>query len=167
MLIDLSIRPPMVVPHEAEGHLILRTMETRQVSGVVGRGLEPLRSNVRYPMKGATSLLETEVRPLWLYGLESSVLPDPFEVATGYVDLVTGKLGQWRLQVTLQYRKNKTWLVQVLSPEIGPLVAVSTKEDLLPSSAVTIPCRFPLQRLMGDKLQGPHNAWSKLTEDTD
>lgn len=194
MLLDLSCWPILVISHEAIGHLVVRTMGTVQVNGLVshqrrGDGLRDkaetkvIEPGVQLP-RGRSVLIETKLDPVpnfnvalanlnheRLFGhsrpkAEVEVLPDPYEVATGYRDPLTGKFGTWRLTIQMQQRATGTWLATVSQYDGSPMMTVALQGLVGKSDPLGSKCQFPLSRFI-DKLTQPDNAWDRLLGEDD
>ena len=182
MLIDLTRKPLNLVPHESPGHLIVRTFQTPDVTGVIthraGRDpkLKALDPGATLK-KGSVVCMETRLPPVGRFTLDHEppdpkgpvILPDPFEVATIYRDPLTGAQGNWRLSIQLQQKPGNLWLVslnQIEHERVTMLVSVEVS-DLLTFGGLKV--AYPLQRLMAATATkgGPANAWDWLREDND
>lgn len=191
MLFDLSCWPILVIPHEAIGHLVVRTMGTAQVNGLVshqrrGDGLRDkaetkvIEPGVQLP-RGRSVLIETKLDPapninaMFVNGepfgysrpkSEVAVLPDPYEVATGYRDPLTGKFGTWRLTIQMQQRATGTWLATVSQYDGSPMMTVALQGLVGKSDPLGSKCLFPLSRFI-EQITQPDNAWDRLLGEDD
>lgn len=116
------------------------------------------------------NLLETRL-PVGhiLYRKKDEPIPNPFEVATLYVDAFTQKQGSWRVQLILERWQNKNgdlWLVTVRDEGTKTdLVAVTMKSAQVELNALMAhdDDLLPLQRVtkLGLGQERP-NVWNRL-----
>lgn len=165
-------------------------MGTAQVTGLVshqrrGDGLRDkaetkvIEPGVQLP-RGRSVLIETKLDPVPINAVfvngepfgysrpkaEVKVLPDPYEVATGYRDPLTGKFGTWRLTLQMQQRATGTWLATVSQYDGSPIMTVALQGLVGKSDPLGSKCQFPLSRFI-DKLTQPDNAWDRLLGEDD
>lgn len=188
MLLDLSVRPLLVIPHEVKGHLVVRTLGTSRVTGLVTQ--QVYGQNGKYRVyseevgarlrRGQMECLETRIRPRFDYDplqdlyripvdgrpeprrAPTPILRDPYEVGTAYRDPVTGTFGEWRLSIQLEARPTGTWLVTVSRVGGEPLLCVAVPQ----LDPYVSECDFPLSRVVGSINEiEPETAWSRLVDD--
>lgn len=91
-------------------------------------------------------------------------LPNPFEVATLYVDGFTGTMGTWRAQLILGRVRNKNgeyWQVTVRDEGARIDLVTVTAKDLAHGQGLGFDEVLPLQRLSS---QAPSNTWERLRQ---
>ena len=112
-----------------------------------------------------SSLRSGEPCPTCLDRNAAKILQDPWEVATGAKDVVTGRSFVWRAWIqAYPHPKNKQlWLVSVgRESEALPLIRVATKTlSMLPFKAEPL----PLARHAQDVATAPPTLWERLTEE--
>ncbi len=104
-------------------------------------------------------------------------IPNPFEVATVYVDAFSKKLGTWRAQILVECSKNKNgslWLVTVKDERTGQYIVTATAKDLDADRGVRLTLGnakppdelLPLERLSPSALVtgGPLSRWERLRQ---
>jgi len=176
MLLDLTRRPLLILPHLIPQHIVVRTLASKNVSGLIYRQLEANRSSTRYLTenlkpgavlkRGQQTLMETRLVPD-LTEQYAVMLPDPYEVATGSYDLVTRHYREDRLRVQLHYKTVDTWLITVSEMGSEPFFAVVAK-DLAMGKGFwgTTECDYPLRQRIKDiaesDTEAPESYWSRL-----
>lgn len=184
MLIDLTTFPPTLLLDECPTSLTVRTWAAFGVSGLISRrvpieygddfdrgivkerleGLKPAAQVTQ----GRITCYETRI-PLTYKVLGTTLngnalLLDPWEVATGAKDVLTGRSLTWR--ATLQvapHQKNQSLLIISIGRygDATALAHVATKslsDDLFKREPL------PLQRLAREAA-GVLNTWERLVED--
>ncbi len=173
MLIDLTRRPVIIQPDECKGHVIVRTIASRTVTGLLTQRLELNRSGTRTHtptlrpgaslQRGPLTCLETR---LHLDNFEDA-LADPYEVATGSYDLLTNVYREDRLKVQVRFRTTGVWLVTVSPHDAAPFLAITVKDLALGRGILgAAVCEFPLsrriQKVAQTGIEQPTNVWSRL-----
>lgn len=148
MVIDLTRRPVFINTDICEKLVVVRTASNHQVDGRLRRNLEKNEhrrgrgeknggNNVVIVDIGAT--VETAHRTLLEVRLPldhlvrrkaDDPIPNPYEVATVYVDPFSNTTGTWRAQLLVEYVKNKNggmWCITVRDD--------ATKLDLFTTTA--------------------------------
>ena len=92
------------------------------------------------------------------------LVPEPYEVATGAKDAITGQIVTWRVAISIQQRK-ALWLVTVrdISEEKAVDLCTIGVYDLDPRPRLRDD--LPLLRLMKTIVGKPQNAWEHLLAD--
>lgn len=94
----------------------------------------------------------------------SPILPDPFEVASVYLDRLTGYQGSGRFAIQIE-KHRKMWLVTVSDLTSGHIFTVGAR-DLRPNpdDSEVMPINRKIRAQAG---QGPRTAWDRLLDGED
>jgi hypothetical protein len=96
------------------------------------------------------------------------ILPEPFEVASAFSDLVTNSHGTWRTGIRIEYvekMKRAPWVVSIVDVTSNATLSTIAVGGLVVKPET--PDVLPLTRAIQKTSQGPANAWTRLLDDTD
>lgn len=192
MILDLTRRPILILQDQCPGTVVVRTFHTRDADGRIYVKREHEEMKFLKPgaslQRGAITCMETQLNLwealgayagknnfrktvkefsfFWTSGTEKYDLDlsaEPYEVATGSKDGVTGGQSAWRAAIYIQRYKG-LWFVTVQDisgDKPFDLCTVGTR-DLSVNAQVT---DFPLLRLTKKIVGKPQNAWEHLLSD--
>ncbi len=195
MLIDLSRKPLIVYPETCPSSVVVRSIGNHEVSGTVtywvdsaraGRKRKELKPDASIA-RGKSMLCETRIplpgtkRPYDEdpYAKENyghrvfkpshepkvNILPEPFEVASVYVDVVTGAAGTWRAGFRIEFvdkMKKSPWVISISDVTTGTMLSTVAVSSLEPNPVLTDP--LPLTKAVQHTVS-PGNAWTRILDD--
>lgn len=195
MLIDLTRKPLIVYPEICTSNVVVRSIGNHEVNGIVSFVVEPERvTRKRRDLppdakltRGKSTLYETRL-PLPGFNRASDnpyvreerrwpsshplskekradILPDPFEVASVYSDVVTNIAGTWRAGVSIQFiakMKKNPWVISILDVTSNTTLSTIAVSGLEPNPLH--PDTLPLSKAI-EKTVAPGNAWTRILED--
>ncbi len=124
------------------------------------------RVSVQHVLPGTLAITETtQYVPRRDEASTLDLAAEPFEVATGAKDAISGQVFVWRAAISIQ-RFKELWLVTVRD------VSGEKSVDLCTFGSKTLDPKvqkedFPLQRLTKKVVEKPQNAWEHLMSDDD
>jgi hypothetical protein len=187
MVIDLTRRPVVVNTDVCPQWIVVRTASNGQVDGLIRRIIEvrqrrgPVKQDmlvvavgVRRQTKDRT-IMEARLPIDHVIRRHSDTpLPNPYEVATHWVDPFTESTGTWRVQISVNHVVGKgdpVWYVILRDETVGQFIAILTAKDLDASEVViqvgnklprTSDELFPLERINQSSQPEPLNVWQRL-----
>ncbi len=189
MVIDLTRRPVFLNTDICLNSIVVRTSSNGEVDGRLRRQMEKSehRRSRNERMAGA-HLVELDVGatrvtpsrnimesrlPLnhILLRHKDDPIPNPYEVATVYVDAFTQKTGTWRARISIEQAKNKNgslWLITIRDEVAKIDLVTATVKELETERARGLTLgghgpddQLPLER-MGARPTGKLSVWERL-----
>lgn len=194
MVIDLTRKPVFINTDICANWVVVRTASNKEVDGRVRRTLEKderrgageSNAGPHLAVVDVGALRKREERTLMEVRLpidqvirrsEKQPIPNPFEVATVFLDAFTKKMGTWRVQILVERSSNKNgtlWLVTIKDEATGQYLVTATAKDLDASRGGPLKVagarpadeQFPLERLSPSVLAtgGPLSRWERLRQ---
>ncbi len=93
------------------------------------------------------------------------ILPEPFEVASVYTDILTSVTGTWRAGIRVEFiskMKAYPWVVSVIDATTGVTLSSVAVSGLDPNPEIRDP--LPLTRAI-QRTARPANAWTRVLDD--
>ena len=184
MLIDVYRKPLIVFPEECPTSVVVRSVGNRTVSGLVGREGEQTLTPGASLKRGDSTIYETRL-PLGgaprLKGKRTAhhlpsgtkgyvIVVEPFEVASVYIDMLTGVNGTWRAGVKIEFLPEKLkrfpWVVSIVDVPTGITLSSVAVAILDTDTSTLYQDVLPLKKLAAEG-EAPATAWSRILEDYD
>lgn len=180
MLLDLTVRPVQVLPDECPKSLVIRTLGVgTYVTGIVGlrEDSSGYRSKNRRTIQPAAKLarrdktyVETRI-PLHhripycrYHPPDERILPEPYEVASAYKDVLTSKMDTAEIAVILEHPVSKgvkRCLATIQSDgQMLLTIVIKDYEETLGLGEEPV----PLERVIKVQSQ-PMSAWERMLDD--